>query len=185
MYREIISVWFHLCVFRRHICTEPQIKLRLYRVKDNLVSGEESVLFRTRASKIKTSDTIVVLPVTNIFSVRFQVLTAASMQFRDFCDVLPCSQIDVDRRFRGAWCLHHQDDEGALMMKEARTSETSVEIYLTTRQYIPDDSELQTFSVFAITKYLNFLKHNPFWETSNHSVGKEITSVLCDTNMLI
>jgi hypothetical protein len=25
-----------------------------------------------------------------------------------FWNVLPCSQIDVDRRFRGACCLHHQ-----------------------------------------------------------------------------
>jgi hypothetical protein len=29
------------------------------------------------------------------------------------------------------------------MMDVARTSETSVDIYLTTRQYIPEDSELQ------------------------------------------
>jgi hypothetical protein len=29
------------------------------------------------------------------------------MKLRVFCDVLPCSQIDVDRRFRGACCLHH------------------------------------------------------------------------------
>jgi hypothetical protein len=30
----------------------------------------------------------------------------------------------------------------ALMMEAARTSETLVNIYLTTRQYIPEDSEL-------------------------------------------
>jgi hypothetical protein len=46
-----------------------------------------------------------------IATLRFQVLTAASMKFKDFWDVLPCSQIDVD-------------------------------IDLTTRQYIPEDSEL-------------------------------------------
>jgi len=40
--------------------------------------------------------------------VRFQVLTAASMMFRIvFWDVLPC-KIIVDRRFRGAYCLHHR-----------------------------------------------------------------------------
>jgi hypothetical protein len=32
----------------------------------------------------------------------------------------------------------------ALMMEAARTSETSVDIDLTTRQYIPEDSELHT-----------------------------------------
>jgi hypothetical protein len=40
--------------------------------------------------------------------VRFQVLTAASMMFRSvFWVILPCKMI-VDRRFRGAYCLHHQ-----------------------------------------------------------------------------
>jgi hypothetical protein len=24
-----------------------------------------------------------------------------------FCDIAPCSQVEVDRRFRGAYCLHH------------------------------------------------------------------------------
>jgi hypothetical protein len=39
--------------------------------------------------------------------VRFKVLTAASMMFRVvFWVVLPC-KIIVDRRFRGAYCLHH------------------------------------------------------------------------------
>jgi hypothetical protein len=32
----------------------------------------------------------------------------------------------------------------ALMMEEARTSETSVEIHLRTRLYMPEDSELHT-----------------------------------------
>jgi hypothetical protein len=32
----------------------------------------------------------------------------------------------------------------ALMMEVARTSETSVNIHLRTRQYIPEDSELHT-----------------------------------------
>jgi hypothetical protein len=41
-------------------------------------------------------------------NVRFQVLTAASMMFRVVSwDILPCKMI-VDRRFRGAYCLHHQ-----------------------------------------------------------------------------
>jgi hypothetical protein len=32
------------------------------------------------------------------------------LKFIVFWDVLPCSKIDVDRRFRGACCLHHQGD---------------------------------------------------------------------------
>jgi hypothetical protein len=38
-------------------------------------------------------------------------------------------------------CIHHQ---GALMIEAARNSETSVDIQLRTRQYIPEDSELHT-----------------------------------------
>jgi hypothetical protein len=30
---------------------------------------------------------------------------------RAFWDVTPCSLAGVDRRFRGAYCLHHQGDE--------------------------------------------------------------------------
>jgi hypothetical protein len=60
---------------------------------------------------------------THISLVRFQVLTAASMKLTVFWDVLPCSQGDVDQRFRGAHCLLI-----ALMMEEERTSETLVNI---------------------------------------------------------
>jgi hypothetical protein len=66
------------------------------------------------------------------------------MKFRVFWDVLPCSQVDVDGLFRGAYWLHHQGDECtviALMMEASRTSETSVNNYLTTWQYIPEDSK--------------------------------------------
>jgi hypothetical protein len=51
-----------------------------------------------------------------------------AIKFRVFWDVLPCSQVDIDR---GAYCLHHQ-------------GETSVNIYLNTQQYIPEDSKLHS-----------------------------------------
>jgi hypothetical protein len=41
--------------------------------------------------------------------VRFKILTAASMKIV-FCDVAPCSLVEINRRFRGAYCLHHQED---------------------------------------------------------------------------
>jgi hypothetical protein len=41
----------------------------------------------------------------------FQVLTAASMKTAAFWDIVPCSLVVVDRRFRGAYYLHHQGDE--------------------------------------------------------------------------
>jgi hypothetical protein len=57
------------------------------------------------------------------------------MKFRVFWHVLPCSQVDADQRLTGAYCLII----GAMMMEAVRTSETSVNIYLTTQQYIPED----------------------------------------------
>jgi hypothetical protein len=57
-------------------------------------------------------------------------------------DVAPCGLVEINRRFRGAYCLHYQanpprPDDGAVS-----TSETSVNFYQTTRRNIPDDSHL-------------------------------------------
>jgi hypothetical protein len=61
-------------------------------------------------------------------------------------DVAPCRLVEVDRR--DACCLHHQGDDGlviiALMMDAANTSETSVNFYQTTRRNIPEDCHLHT-----------------------------------------
>jgi hypothetical protein len=51
-----------------------------------------------------------------------------------------CSLVEVYRRFKGACCLHCQ----ALMMAAASTSETSVNIFQTTRRNDPEDSHLHT-----------------------------------------
>jgi hypothetical protein len=39
------------------------------------------------------------------------VTTTEKGEFRVFWDVMPFSQVDVDRRFRGAYCFHHHGDE--------------------------------------------------------------------------
>jgi hypothetical protein len=45
--------------------------------------------------------------------VRFQVLMAASMKFSVFWDVVQCNHFEVDRRFRGSYCLYqHRPDDG-------------------------------------------------------------------------
>jgi hypothetical protein len=41
------------------------------------------------------------------YYVRFQVLTTAIMKTVVFWDVAACSLVEIDRRFRGAYCLHH------------------------------------------------------------------------------
>jgi hypothetical protein len=42
------------------------------------------------------------------------------------------------------------------MMEAARTSETSVDIQLRTRQYIPEDSELQPNYCYKISKNISY-----------------------------
>jgi hypothetical protein len=42
------------------------------------------------------------------YIVRFEVLTAASMKMTVFWYIAPCSLVEIDRRFRGAYCLHNQ-----------------------------------------------------------------------------
>jgi hypothetical protein len=54
-----------------------------------------------------------------------------------FWDV-PCSLVDIDRRFRGAYSLI------ALMTEAASSSETLVDIYQTKRRNNPEDSYLRT-----------------------------------------
>jgi hypothetical protein len=44
--------------------------------------------------------------------VRFQVLAAASMKMMAVWDIAPCTLVEVDRCFRDAYYLHHQDNGG-------------------------------------------------------------------------
>jgi hypothetical protein len=52
---------------------------------------------------------------TILNTVQFHVLTAASMKMTVFRDIVPCSPAEVNRRFRGTYCLqhHHVDDGGS------------------------------------------------------------------------
>jgi hypothetical protein len=53
-----------------------------------------------------------------------------------FWDVTQCSLVEVDRadrRFRGTYCLYHEDEA-------VNTSETSLDFYETTRRSIPEES---------------------------------------------
>jgi hypothetical protein len=43
--------------------------------------------------------------------VGFEVLTAVSTKMAVFWVVAQCSLVEVYQRFRGPWCLHHQEDE--------------------------------------------------------------------------
>jgi hypothetical protein len=46
-------------------------------------------------------------------SVRLHVLTVVDMKLSVFSDVAPCSLTDIDRSFKGSYCLHHQGYESS------------------------------------------------------------------------
>jgi hypothetical protein len=56
--------------------------------------------------------------------------------------VATCSLVEFYRRFRHACCRHHQRDD--LVMEETGMSETSVNVYHTTRCSNPGDGHLQS-----------------------------------------
>jgi hypothetical protein len=64
-----------------------------------------------------------------------------SVKMAVFWVVAPCSLAEIYRRFSDACCLNQQ---GALMMEAARTSETLVNVWQTRRRYNPEDSHSQT-----------------------------------------
>jgi hypothetical protein len=64
-----------------------------------------------------------------LFFVEFEVLTAVSTKITVFWVVAPCSLV-------------------ALMMEAARTSETLVNFYQTTRRYNPESSHLRLLLLF-------------------------------------
>jgi hypothetical protein len=53
----------------------------------------------------------------------------------------PYSLVDINRRFRGAYCLYRHS-EIALMMEAIITSGTSVNVYQTAQFNAPEDSHL-------------------------------------------
>jgi hypothetical protein len=66
--------------------------------------------------------------------VTFQVFTVASIKMATFSDTAPCSVVEVNQSFRGAYCLHNEGDgQVALMMVAVRTIETS-DYYEATRR---------------------------------------------------
>jgi hypothetical protein len=48
----------------------------------------------------------------NKIYVKFQVPTAASMKITVFWDDAPCSLVEMDQRFRGAYCPYYHGDDG-------------------------------------------------------------------------
>jgi hypothetical protein len=98
---------------------------------------------------IDTSSTCVLsCRVSRRYFVKFQVLTVASMNIRAVWDIALCSLVEVDRRFGGAYCLHHQGGESFIAQIGAVcTSETSVYSKETIWRYNPEGSNLPRYFV--------------------------------------
>jgi hypothetical protein len=71
-----------------------------------------------------------------------------------FWVVAPCSLVEIYQRFRGPCCLHHQGDRS---YEAARTPETLVNFYQTSRRYIPEDSHLHTHRRENLKSYSVYL----------------------------
>jgi hypothetical protein len=65
----------------------------------------------------------------------------------------------------------------AMMMEAARTSETSVDIQLRTRQYIPDDSELHTCRHENLKSHITFPYSARHVTETDKTVGDKVILV--------
>jgi hypothetical protein len=66
--------------------------------------------------------------------------THVILKVTDFWDVAPCILIEIGRRFRGAYCLRHQDD--GRPNNGRRKDLWNVSFYETARPNIPEVSHL-------------------------------------------
>jgi hypothetical protein len=68
-----------------------------------------------------------------------------------FWDVAPCSLVEIDRRFRGAYCLHHQGDVGPHTHSRILPhSLECVEMFIISLPYFrPIEWSLQCVTVFS------------------------------------
>jgi len=46
------------------------------------------------------------------FSRHLIPLQSRIMKMTDFCNITPCNLVEVDRSFRGGYCLHQRGDNG-------------------------------------------------------------------------
>jgi hypothetical protein len=74
------------------------------------------------------------------YPVRFQLFTLATIKVTALWDITQCSLVELERRFRRAYCLLNQGnfpDDG----EAARTSETADYFHETTWCYIPESCQ--------------------------------------------
>jgi hypothetical protein len=67
--------------------------------------------YRVAAAAAAVTVVVVVVVVVVVFEISGSH-GCVCMRFKVFWDVAPCSRVEVDRCFRGAYCLRHQGDDG-------------------------------------------------------------------------
>jgi hypothetical protein len=67
------------------------------------------------------------------------------MKMTAFWDIAPYTLVEVDRRFRSAYCIIK-----AVIMEAVHTSETSVNFYEVTRRSIPEGCHLESLHCFSM-----------------------------------
>jgi hypothetical protein len=81
-------------------------------------SGLKMEAAETHKTTIKTHIVVKTSNPTNTnlcisqFMIRSTVQITADLKMAAFWDVAPCNLVDTNRRFRGAYCLHHHGRQG-------------------------------------------------------------------------
>jgi hypothetical protein len=74
-------------------------------------------------------------PSARLAQLRLKILTATSIKMTVYWDVVPCSLVEIDRRFRGACCLSHQGDRRYLSVTKG-TTERSLSTLRSVEKYV-------------------------------------------------
>jgi hypothetical protein len=86
---------------------------------------------------------------------KFQVFTASSA----FWDIAPCSLVEVDQRFRGAYCLYNQGDYRNVGLLRDYTPLYSIRLSSLCEYVLSIISALWQFGVFRIGLFYAFMWH--------------------------
>jgi hypothetical protein len=78
-----------------------------------------------------------------------------------FRDVAPCSLVEVYRRFRGAYCLHHQDDKQAVTchLSAQYLQFNSTDIQICNLNFVREDFGINRINVGRVERAVPNLSH--------------------------
>jgi hypothetical protein len=108
------------------------------------------------------SDDRLIRGIMSFVALRPTVLQSTfGLDFRVFWDVAPCSHVEVDRRFRGAYCLHHRPIRARKKFRDERAYSLKI-IWLKSTPLCQLCVLLQR-SKNNTAKFQNFCFHSRWW----------------------